>query len=212
MSHEDKVEGYWANQFHPEYPMPVAQDEPWEGQAKFLEALSALEGNAKVLHYKGFSHCRVCECINGSREYEHGGWRWPAGFRHYIEAHNVEPTPEFRAFIEAESPPLHHQKPEDLMSQTRFQLSQAATDGKNQFVDMMEFVSKMGASPSFFSLDAFTDIIDYSKLREASLGAAFAQFGALSEDDQRKAVDGDLETEQPELRQLVEGIARWRQR
>lgn len=74
----------------------------WNGQQQFLEALQATEELAvqkgRVVRYRGFSTCRLCGVQNGSIEYLTGGWRWPQGYRHYVEVHNVRPS---LAFVEA---------------------------------------------------------------------------------------------------------------
>lgn len=88
-------EGFWS----PEHtPAPSAA--PWEGQAEFLRKLAAVEAEAHVVQFRGWSNCRVCTRPNGSREFLTAGATWPSGFYHYIEAHNVEPSIEFREYIE----------------------------------------------------------------------------------------------------------------
>lgn len=79
--------------------MPAPQAEPWEGQAKFLTQLEAVEQVTDTIAYKGWSTCRVCQCRNGSEEHELGGWVWPSGLRHYIEAHNIKPSEAFISMI-----------------------------------------------------------------------------------------------------------------
>lgn len=88
-------EGFWKSKYEPELPSPVANDHPWEGQDEFLKALSKKERGGPQHRFKGSSLCRICGCINGSTEYDRGGWEWPSGFRHYVETHNVQPSPEF---------------------------------------------------------------------------------------------------------------------
>lgn len=79
--------------------MPVENAEPWVGQSEFLAKLNLVEEMAKRTAYRGLSLCRCCRAINGSVTYEHGGWEWPSGFRHYVDAHNVRPTDEFIEFV-----------------------------------------------------------------------------------------------------------------
>lgn len=52
-----------------------------------------------VIGYRGSSTCRICGCHNGSKEYVYGGYRWPQGFRHYVEEHNVEPSEGFKKML-----------------------------------------------------------------------------------------------------------------
>jgi len=82
--------------------MPVANEQPWEGQAEFLAALATIEGRAKRSQYRGMSTCRLCKHWNGSAEFRLGGWQWPEGFRHYVEKHNVLPSEAFREFVKTE--------------------------------------------------------------------------------------------------------------
>lgn len=79
--------------------MPVAKARPFKGQADFLAALYDIEDRANVIHYRGWSTCRICGKPNGSAEFEYRGWRWPSGYRHYVAEHNVRPSSEFHAFI-----------------------------------------------------------------------------------------------------------------
>lgn len=99
-------EGFWrgSEESNVDLPFPQANEEPWEGQADFLNKLDALESRLRegkhYRTYRGLSMCRLCGNRNGSQTYVFMDWRWPSGFRHYIDAHNVEPTPEFKAFVE----------------------------------------------------------------------------------------------------------------
>jgi hypothetical protein len=94
-----RIEGYWYSRHTPQFPKPVPNDQPWEGQAEFLKALSKKEVGGPQHRFKGFSLCRICECINGSTEYESGEWSWPSGLRHYVEVHNVKPSDEFIEWV-----------------------------------------------------------------------------------------------------------------
>lgn len=95
MRNDLNVEGYWYSKYSPEYLMPQAQAEPWPGKAEFLKALDRWESDAHVVAYRGWSTCRICGCHNGSEEFEHDGWRWPQGYKHYIVEHNVKPSLAF---------------------------------------------------------------------------------------------------------------------
>lgn len=96
-------EGFWGNagEINGILPLPVPYSivSPWRGRARFLAALEREERMAKTLHAKGFSPCRICKHINGSIQFSSGGWVWPSGYRHYIEAHNVRPSLAFQEFI-----------------------------------------------------------------------------------------------------------------
>lgn len=90
-----KIVGYWHSKLTPEYPMPEARENTWEGQEDFLARLHNKESKMHQVRYRGFSTCRICSCINGSTEFQNSKFRWPSGLRHYIETHNVKPDQEF---------------------------------------------------------------------------------------------------------------------
>lgn len=93
-----RIEGYWRASYAPELPMPVT-DVDWPERTRFLVLLDEAEEASRKHYTKGMSKCRVCGDMNGSVEYELGGWRWPEGFRHYLTEHGVRPTPDFEAFV-----------------------------------------------------------------------------------------------------------------
>ncbi len=81
--------------------MPKARTNPWKGQGAFLTCLEVIEtgDDAYEVAYRGWSTCRICGKRNGSTEYVFDGWKWPSGFRHYVEAHNLRPSLAFIEFI-----------------------------------------------------------------------------------------------------------------
>lgn len=94
------IEGYWYNPYNATaYPMPVANETPFDGKETFLSRLALLEEKANVVYFKGFSICRICNCANGNREYNLENWHWPQGYRHYVETHNVIPSEAFMQFV-----------------------------------------------------------------------------------------------------------------
>ncbi len=95
----EKREGFWKSALEPELPTPKACQRPHKDQAVFLEALSSVEFVAHESAYRGWSVCRVCRKPNGNEEFKLVGWVWPQGYRHYIEEHNVRPSPEFKQFV-----------------------------------------------------------------------------------------------------------------
>ena len=97
-----KIEGYWSEGKNSNYPMPFVNEKPWSGKIEFLNKLVEIQKKSKIEHYKGISFCRICNIINGSREYRRKEWKWPEGFFHYIMVHNVKPTQEFIDFIMGE--------------------------------------------------------------------------------------------------------------
>jgi hypothetical protein len=99
---EPTVVGHWS--FSPDdraLPFPQANPKPWAGQDNFVARLKGIEQgirerrNGKVTAYRGWSMCRLCRVPNGNEELELDGYRWPSGFLHYVEAHNVRPPDEF---------------------------------------------------------------------------------------------------------------------
>lgn len=98
MKKENKIVGYWYSKISPEYPMPEP-DNVIEDKEIFLEKLRKLQKRAAVKYYKGFSKCRICNCINGTIEYSVGGFTWPDGYIHYIEDHDVLPDEDFYNYV-----------------------------------------------------------------------------------------------------------------
>ncbi len=101
---KEKYEGYWRNSSNPHLPFPKAHTLPWDGKERFLADLAKVEADkADEVSYRGMSRCRICDVTNGSREFHFRNWIWPAGYRHYIENHNVIPTGEFAQMITKEA-------------------------------------------------------------------------------------------------------------
>lgn len=89
------TEGFWDAD-----NMPKQRPKPMPALQKFLDALIGVEvGLAREVASKGSSECRVCGIKNGSSTFYYNGWSWPSGYRHYLEAHNVHPSREFKRFI-----------------------------------------------------------------------------------------------------------------
>lgn len=101
----ERREGHWRWHAEPDLPMPVP-DAEWPGRDAFLALLPRVEAAARQQHYKGFSTCRICECVNGSSSYTLGGWEWPSGFMHYLKEHGVRPSAAFEAFVLDRGPRL----------------------------------------------------------------------------------------------------------
>lgn len=92
--------GMWKEVEGDGLPDPVPHDKPFKDQARFLIWLAHVERNlAKCKVYKGSSTCRICGDWNGTKEYEYNGFRWPEGYSHYIEEHNVRPDKAFYDMI-----------------------------------------------------------------------------------------------------------------
>ena len=94
-----RKEGFWWSEYESAFPKPIEHPVPEADKEEFLTALVKKEKIAHVTYYKGYSHCRICECRNGTTEFRSGSWIWPEGYEHYIEKHNVHPSAEFKQFI-----------------------------------------------------------------------------------------------------------------
>ena len=90
--------GYWYSKLAPQYPVPVG-GHPMSNKQEFLSALHKKQSSAGCKRFKGFSHCRICGCANGSEEYVTKKFCWPSGYSHYIQAHDIEVDKEFYDFI-----------------------------------------------------------------------------------------------------------------
>lgn len=90
-----KAIGYWRNDHHPDLPEPKDYvDRSWDSaeRARVLAYLGAAE---PILHWRGFSNCRICGIPNGSSCMSDGTYVWPEGFAHYLKDHGVRPPDEF---------------------------------------------------------------------------------------------------------------------
>ena len=95
-------EGFWRQTFEELSDLPWPEPGEWSStdRLKFLEALAVFEKKCDRLESVGYSHCRLCDFQkNGFRTFMTSHWSWPEGYRHYIEEHNVRPSPEFEALI-----------------------------------------------------------------------------------------------------------------
>lgn len=94
-----KLEGFWKGPGQTELPMPVEHGIPFPEKDDFVARLKSIQKRAQIIHFKGFSRCRICNKINGTTEYSYSGWNWPEGYLHYIVDHNVSPSVEFFNFV-----------------------------------------------------------------------------------------------------------------
>jgi len=92
-------EGYWASALCPLLPTAIHKDRAWHGKKQFLAKLDRVELQANRVQFRGISKCRLCNCQNGGGTFEYLGWRWPQGYSHYIDVHNIKPSAEFFAFV-----------------------------------------------------------------------------------------------------------------
>lgn len=98
-----------------EYPWPVIFSPEGFNKVLFIEKLEAMERseNTSKTLYRGISPHRLLQNqMNGNAEFENGGWRWPQGYKSYIEL-GVPPSRAFYKFvtgIECESLPKYRYK------------------------------------------------------------------------------------------------------
>lgn len=98
--HLDKLQLDYLRDYEAKY-------EQWRQQTSLPDRVAEVgkpqyeEGTEKVpvVCYRGSSRCRICDIRNGSCEYIFGGYRWPAGYLHYVEEHNVEPSAGFKEML-----------------------------------------------------------------------------------------------------------------
>lgn len=104
----DFIEGYWRAHAHERasyetdeqanYPWPVPMFvEGFEPDA-FLKKLKLLEKVADKKEYRGVSKHRLTDEMNGNAEFSFNGWRWPQGYKAYIEK-GVPPSRAFYKFV-----------------------------------------------------------------------------------------------------------------
>jgi hypothetical protein len=97
---EPRFCGHWRMSPDEDSELPWPKPEgAWAGRSAFLTSLDRVEAIAERVQYRGYSHCRICSCVNGSEALRLGVWEWPSGFRHYIADHQIRPSDEFEAFI-----------------------------------------------------------------------------------------------------------------
>jgi len=95
-------EGHWRLSVTESSELPWPEQNPqWRERAAFLTRLDLVEAVAPRIVYRGISMCRLCGERNGHEAFRWARWEWPAGFRHYVADHDVQPSPEFEDFINA---------------------------------------------------------------------------------------------------------------
>ncbi len=91
--------GYWTtSQVNDPYHLPWPGDfvDPNWDPAERAAVASYLDAQPDVQHWQGFSFCRLgCGMVPGCTDKSDGVYVWPAGFSHYLRAHNVKPPQEF---------------------------------------------------------------------------------------------------------------------
>ena len=101
MIHKDKkIEGYWYNKQHPEYPMPIPNVLSQEEAQRIFFLIKEKEKEAKELSYLGVSFSRITGEDVGCNEFQTDEWVWTGAFaEHYVLNHKVKPSEEFLKYI-----------------------------------------------------------------------------------------------------------------
>jgi hypothetical protein len=87
--------GYWRGTWNETLPDPKNYvDLSWDPTERQLVA-AYLAAAADVVHWRGWSTCRLCGVNNGSTCKADGVFVWPEGLAHYVTAHSVRPPQEF---------------------------------------------------------------------------------------------------------------------
>ena len=96
-------EGHWsATRGQGDLPWPEPS-RGWGDRSRFLRRLAQVEEKAERITYRGLSSCRLCGRLNGDKAFRLDVWEWPAGFRHYVEDHEVAPSADFTDFVQREA-------------------------------------------------------------------------------------------------------------
>jgi hypothetical protein len=112
---EPVILGYWRQRqdglremFHPadsHLPWPEANILTDQEVQYALGTLSLLENHRdiKIDSYRGYSGCRLCGRLNGTREFSLTKndieYRWPEGLKHYIAEHRVALPKRFEEIV-----------------------------------------------------------------------------------------------------------------
>jgi hypothetical protein len=103
--------GFWYSETEPFYPKPVANKSTFsKEELEDIEKYLTSEEHY-VTQYKGFSLCRICNKMNGTKSLSDGKFIWPSGYIHYIREHKIW-VPEFfiqHIFSQIENPNIKHQ-------------------------------------------------------------------------------------------------------
>lgn len=81
------------------FPWPTIRPRSYPPDLALVERLKRVQKVVRVRQYKGWSDCRLCKQMNGSREYYTDSYTWPEGYAHYIQEHNIEVPPKFVDYI-----------------------------------------------------------------------------------------------------------------
>jgi hypothetical protein len=87
--------GFWYCEEMQEGPNPLDFVDSSFDKAKRAILVEYLENGQDHEQWRGFSGCRICGCLNGTKDLTDGEYVWPEGYAHYVKEHNVLPPPAF---------------------------------------------------------------------------------------------------------------------
>ncbi|GHH82592.1 hypothetical protein GCM10018781_67830 [Kitasatospora indigofera] len=87
--------GFWGTPENRTLPDPAGLvDAAWEESERHW--VSDYLDHGQVAGFSmGVSRCRLCACVNGSRDLTDGYYLWPEGLGHYVLDHGVRLPAEF---------------------------------------------------------------------------------------------------------------------
>jgi hypothetical protein len=91
-------EGFWYSKREHNLHQPFNGGD-WAEKEQFILKVETLQNRLTPVRSKGWSICRICNCMNGSDEYSYKNFVWPSGYLHYIRDHNVHPSEQFKKLI-----------------------------------------------------------------------------------------------------------------
>ncbi len=97
MSYTLRKVGFWwsPDNVNAEYPRVETAIAKNVDRAVRFRVLSHVRNGQEHAAYRGWSDCRICGKMNGSRDLTDGVYVWPEGLAHYIEKHDVMPPVDF---------------------------------------------------------------------------------------------------------------------
>ena len=87
--------GFWPDGKDGVHAVLSWSDSTFTSDPAYMAVLWYVQRPERQTHYRGWSNCRVCGCVNGSADYHRDGYTWPEGYAHYITAHSVRPPQHF---------------------------------------------------------------------------------------------------------------------
>ncbi len=91
--------GYWSTYDNKALPNPETFiGEDWD-QAERSACIEHIKSGRMTAEYAGFSGCRICKELLGTKDLTDGLFVFPEKFEHYIEAHDLKPPKVFVDYV-----------------------------------------------------------------------------------------------------------------